>query len=304
MFLKFGSSKTSKKRKSSRLGRGVKVFSLTTLIILAMACLFGTVAVGFVVLDRYVNKTAALSERIGSVELFNVPSWFNESLRAKIHAAIGQDVANLTIDEGAARSVRDNLVNEFVWLDETTVQITHDSIRVSGLWRKPIAQVKFGLKSCYVDADLVVLDFVSMPNLPIVKITGLSVTARIPPPGNVWQKDDLAAAVDVLNRLDKMDQLVAPDNPLLFEIDRIDVGNFNGNRSSRTPHIMMYAKDNTQIIWGAEIGTWQRYLEATDEDKLNRLYSHYKEYGSLMNNAKYINLREPQDRLSLPIDRY
>ncbi len=278
---------------------------MTTLTILATLCLFATVGVGFVFLEKYVYKTAAVSEKIGFIELFGVPPWFNESLRAKVHAAVGEDIASLKIDEGAARLVRESLVNKFAWLDRTTVQITHNSIRVKGLWRKPLALVKLGLKKFYVDAEMVVLDFVSMPNLPIVKITGLAVTTKTPAPGKVWEKDDLAAAVAVLSRLDKMDHLTTPDKPLLFEIDRIDVSNFSGRRDRREPHIILYAKDNTEIIWGAEIGTWQRHLEATDEEKLNSLYSHYEEYGSLLNNdAKYINLREPQDRIPRPIDRY
>jgi hypothetical protein len=49
---------------------------------------------------------------------------------------------------------------------------------------------------------------------------------------------------------------------------------------------------------------WGQHLEATDEDKLAKLYGYYKEYGSLMGRAKYINLRDPQDKIPLPIDKY
>ena len=93
------------------------------------------------------------------------------------------------------------------------------------------------------------------------------------------------------------------DKPLLFEIDSIDVSNFNG-RSGSGPHIVLYAKDNTKIMWGAELGAWSRYLESTDEEKLNKLYSHYKEYGSLLNNVKYINLCEPRGNIPRPVDKY
>jgi hypothetical protein len=143
-----------------------------------------------------------------------------------------------------------------------------------------------------------------MPNLPIVRVTGLSMTTRIPPPGEVWQLDDLAAGVAILERLDRMDKLVTPDRQLLYEIDRIDVSNFNGRRSSRKPHIVLYTRDDTEIIWGAEIGTWQRYLEATDEEKLAKLYGYYKEHGSLLNGVKYINLRDPQETVPRPVDKY
>jgi len=101
-----------------------------------------------------------------------------------------------------------------------------------------------------------------------------------------------------------MDELITPDKPLLYEIDYIDVSNFEGREDTRFPHIVLYATDKTEIIWGAEIATWQRYLEATDEEKLAKLYGYYKEHGSLLNGVKYINLRNPQDKIPLPIDKY
>jgi hypothetical protein len=143
-----------------------------------------------------------------------------------------------------------------------------------------------------------------MPNLPIVRIEGLSAAAEMPPPGEIWQSDDLAAAVTILAKLDQMDKSVTPGKPLLYEIDRIDVSNFTGRKNSRLPHIVLYTKDDTEILWGAEFGKWQRYLEATDEEKLAKLYAYYKEYGSLLGGVKYINLRDPQDNIPQPIDKY
>ena len=72
----------------------------------------------------------------------------------------------------------------------------------------------------------------------------------------------------------------------------------------RAAHIVLWAKDNTQIIWGAELGDWARYLEAKDDLKLAKLYSYYKEYGTVMGGVRYINLRDPQDKVPQPIDKY
>jgi len=107
-----------------------------------------------------------------------------------------------------------------------------------------------------------------------------------------------------LDRLDDMDRSETPDKPLLDEIGRIDVSNFNGRDNSRQAHIILYTKDNTEIIWGAELEKWQQHLESTDEEKLAKLYSHYKEYGTLSGDVKFINLRVPQDNIPLPIDKY
>ena len=137
-----------------------------------------------------------------------------------------------------------------------------------------------------------------------MEVRGLANTAGIAAPGQVWRTDDLAAAVEILIRLERMDMLVTPDKPLLYEIDSIDVSNFAGRQSGRDSHIVLYSKDNAQIMWGAEIGTWQQHLEATDEEKLAKLYAYYKEYGTLLNGVKYINLRDPQQTIPLPVDKY
>jgi hypothetical protein len=230
-----------------------------------------------------------------------VPEWVSGELQAKILAAAGGQTFRL--DEDAAQLVAENLASA-VWLDEVKVQTTHDRLRIEGRWRRPLALVKSGLHKFYVDTELVVLDFVPVPHLPIVTITGLSLITKTPPLGKVWQRDDLAAAVTILDQLNQMDKFITPDKPLLYEIDSIDVSNFEGREAARLPHIVLYAKDNTEIIWGAEVGMWHRHFEAKDEDKLANLYGFYKENGTLLNVAKYINLRDPQDNIPLPIDKY
>ena len=276
----------------------------TILKVGAIVCVLIGVAVGFVFLKKYVEKTSPLAEETLPIELVDVPDWVTEPLKEKIYAAARAYGQDMSIDENTASSVQQNIETLVAWLRQVKVQVTHDTIRISGRWRKPLALVKRGLQSFYVDEELVVMDFVPVPNLPIVKVKGLSSAAKPPLPGDIWQSDDLAAAVAVLARLQKMDKLISPDKPLLDEIDRIDISNFNGRENSRFPHIVLYTKDNTEIIWGAEIGTWQRHLEATDEEKLTNLYAYYKEHGSLLGGAKYINLRYSQVNVSLPVDKY
>jgi len=270
---------------------------------MVVCALAGTI-IGLVFLERYVKNTVPVSEGVIGLELANVPAWVNNQLKEKVLAAARGNGEDLRLDENAAGSVQQNIKRKVVWLDEITVQRTHDGFRIEGRWRRPVALVKSGLRQFYVDAEQVVLDFVQMPHLPIVKIAGLPLITRTPPLGEVWQRDDLAAAIAILEHLRRMDGLVTQDKPLLYEIDRVDVTNFNGRENSKLPHIVLYAKDNTQIIWGAEVGKWQQYLESTDEQKLAKLYGYYKEYGTLSGGAKYINLRDPQDNIPLPIDKY
>jgi hypothetical protein len=282
------------KRKKQRTYRP----SLTGILkVLAIVCVFVAAGISLYFAERYV-KSAKPAET-GPIELVNIPEWVSSKLKTKIRAAAGGKT--LRLDEEAAEVVAENLAS-VAWLDDIKIQTTHKQVLIEARWRKPLALVKSGSQNFYVDDELVVLDFVPIPNLPIVRIEGLS--ARVPSPGEVWQSDDLDAAVTILAKLDQMDKAVTPDKPLLYEIDRIDVSNFNGRKNSRFPHIVLYTKDDTEIIWGAEFGTWQRYLETTDEEKLAKLYAYYKEYGSLSGGVKYINLRDPQDNISQPIDKY
>ncbi len=301
-------TRRKKKSQASRLGPSLikilKILAVVCILVSVAACILMGIAVGFSFLERYAKETSVVSDKTVRLELSDVPAWANSRLREKILAAARGDDEDLRLDEKAAGAVQQNIEREVAWLDEVKVQTTHNGLRIAGRWRRPVGLVKSGMRRFYVDVEQVVLDFVAMPNLPIVEITGLPLIIKTPPLGEIWRRDDLAAAIEILDRLKRMDQLVTPDKPLLYEIDRIDVSNFNGRENTQHPHIVLYAKDDTEIIWGAEVGKWQRYLESTDEQKLAKLYEYYKEYFTLSGDAKYINLRDPRDNIPLPIDKY
>ncbi len=284
--------------------RILKILAVACIFASVVACIVVGIVAGFSFLEKYVKETSPVSEQTIRPELVDVPAWVTKELEEKVLAPAKDDGEDLIPDENAAGVVQQNIKREVAWLDEVKVQTTHDGLRIEGRWRRPVGLVKSGRRRFYVDAEQVVLDFVQMPHLPIVKITGLPLIMKMPPLGKIWQRDDLAAAIEIIKRLEQMDKLVTPDKPLLYEIDRVDVSNFNGKENTQHPHIVMYAKDNTQIIWGAEVGKWQQHLESTDEQKLAKLYGYYKEYGTLSGEAKYINLRDPQDNIPLPIDKY
>jgi hypothetical protein len=271
---------------------------MAILIVFVVVCLCAAAGAAFYFMEKYVKS--AKSHGSGPLVLEGVPKWVNSELKDKILATAGYKYIEL--DENASRLVAENLVS-VGWLDDIKVQTVYDCVTIEGRWRKPLALIKSGYNKFYVDAERVVLDFVPMPNLPIVQVTGVSVT-KTPNISQVIENQDITAAVTILSAMTQMDKSVTPDKPLLGEIDRIDLSNFEGRHNNRQPHIILYTKDNTEIIWGAEFGRWHKFLEATDEEKLSKLYSYYKEYGSLLGGAKYINLRDPQDSISLPVDKY
>ncbi|MFH1372107.1 MAG: hypothetical protein ABII09_12595 [Planctomycetota bacterium] len=267
-------------------------------------CLLAAVLAGFAFLDRFLKKQNATISESRTIELVSdIPEWVSEEIKNRVYAAATAEAGNGGGNENTAATVQRNIVRMVPWLADVKVQTTHNSIRITGRWRKPIAVVTTGKKKFLLDTDLVVLDYIPVGNSPIVTVSGLEFSSKPAVPGEVWQGDDLAAALAVLGRLERMDAAVAPDKPLMREIDRIDVSNFNGRKNKREPHIVLYSKDNTQIIWGAEIGAWQRHLESPDDDKLAKLYTYYQQYGTL-SGVKYINLRDPRQTIYLPVDKY
>jgi hypothetical protein len=297
---KFGGLTKRKRRRASWFGPSL----ITTLKFLVLVSVLCGIVIGLVSLEKYVKATIPVQEGSGELVLADVPLWVSDELKEKVYTIATAKGVNVALDDEAVSSIQRNIEEMIPWLDEVKVKAPHNILRVEARWRKPIALVKSGTIKFYVDAEQVVLDYMEMPDLPIVEIKGLPPVAKIPPLGEVWHRDDLAAAVTILNQLNHMDKTLTPDKPLLYEINRIDVSNFNGRQNSRLAHIVLYSNDDSQIIWGAEFGQWQRHLESTDEEKIAKLYSYYKDYGSLSGGARYINLRDPRDKIPLPIDKY
>ncbi len=294
-----------RKKKSTKKASWVGPTLLSFFRVGAVVCLLGAIAVGLLFLEEYVKGTAAGSNKKLYLELANVPSWVDSRLQNRVLDIAGGNDGDIRFDEQAARTVRRNIEEQFVWLGDVMVQARPEVLRIEGKWRKPLALVKSGVdEKCYIDAEQVVLDFVPMPELPIVEIVGLSMQPEMPPPGKVWRAEDLEAAITILDRMNQLDRSLTPDKPLLFEIGCINVSNYSGRKDSTQPHIMLYSKDNIEITWGAEWGKWQQYLESTDEQKLAKLYGYYKQHGTLSVGPKYIVLHNPQDKIPLPIDKY
>jgi len=257
-------------------------------------------ATGFVL--RYAEGfvRAANAGEEGSLILVDVPTWVNWDLKARVAAMAGGN--RFPIADDTAEVVARNLAS-MAWLDGARVQVTHDAVRVKARWRKPVALIQRGSSKYYADSDLVILDYMAMPQLPIVEVKGLA--GGLPPtPGERFDRDDLAAAAALICLLYRSDAEFAPKTPLLEQIASIDVANYKGRKQPRAPHIIFNTKGDTQIWWGAEIGEWAKHLEAKDEQKLAKLYTYYMEHGSLSADVKYINVRDPQDKVPQPIDKY
>jgi hypothetical protein len=268
-----------------------------TLKVAVLVCLL--VATGFLLryAEGIVRGENAGAE--GSLILVEVPNWVNHDLKVRVAAVAGGNW--FPIKDDTAAVVARNL-ESMVWLDDVRVQVTHDAVRVKARWRKPVAMIQRGSSKYYVDSDCVVLDYMAMPQLPIVEVKGLA--PGLPPTwGERYDRADLEAAVALICLLDRSDQQFAPKTPLLEEIASIDVTNYKGRKQSSKPHILFNTKGGTQIWWGAEINEWAKRFEARDEEKLAKLYTYYMTHG-FSADVKYINVLDPTDKVPQPIDRY
>ncbi len=280
-------------------GEGSKATSVVKIFAVATTVAF--VGGGFLFVHRHFKQSNPVIHSYGDLILVGPPPWLNEELKEKIGYAATADGEDLRLDEDAAVTIRNNLRKHLVWLADPKVRVNPDSIEISGRWRKPLAQIEVNDTLFYIDAESVVLDYVAVPALPIIEIAGVRLTGA-PAIGEKLASPDIAAAMAILHRMDKMDRLVTPDAPLLLHIKSINIANFQGRLSKTDPHITMKSIGGTDVIWGAELDAWSEQLEASDEEKLAKLYAYYRQGRSLDDGVQFINLREPRDRIPRPLE--
>lgn len=276
----------------------LKLLKLTLIL-----CFIAAIGIALYYADKKYIRSAQ-SHETGPLILKDAPQWVNEQLREKIFDKAGG--RKFRLDENTAAIVRENL-KSVAWLDQTIVQTMVDSIHVRARYRKPVAVINYGQNDFYVDVNQVVLDYVPIPQLLTVEIKlASSLESETPRYGEVWKRNDLTAALRIIEKINQMDKTLKQRKPLISEISSIDVSNYQGKKNRSQPHIILYSLDNTPIHWGAEIGAWQKEMESPDAQKLAKLYGYYEQEGTLSSGSKvnFINLRDPQDKIPLPIDGF
>ncbi|HSV27311.1 MAG TPA: hypothetical protein VLH60_05405, partial [Sedimentisphaerales bacterium] len=231
-------------------------------------------------------------------------------LKRKIALTALPNDSQVRFDETSAGIVEERL-RKLAWLTDVVVETTTKGVLISADYRRPIALVELpashGAARYYLSEEKVVLDYVPMDTLPIVRITGIA-DLSIPAIGQVWRRDDVSAAIAILQKLNSMDHTIIRrgEPPLLSEIESIDVANLDGRRDGQSPHIVLHAKDGTQILWGARLGMSARYMEANDEEKLVMLYMFFEQprasggKPTIQGRVKYVELRIPRGSIPRP----
>ena len=285
----FGSKSAGKKKTQTGPVRGV------FLILFSALCIAAAIAAVLVLLDRY-NKRTFLSDKTGPIELLGKPGWFNVELVQRVYDAAGGN--EFSLNETVARAVAENL-ELLPWLYDVKAQTTSSTVAVSAKYRRPVGLIRRSRTTYYIDGNAVVLQYLPIEDLTVVEIKGFSARS-IPPAGDTMAGDDIAAAIKLLAVLETMDQISTPLAPLLGEIASIDVSNLDARKSRHKAHIVLYAKDGTQVNWGAAYGRSARYVEASEKEKVAMLYEFYKDHSTIQGIVKYIELRNPQEAIPRP----
>lgn len=246
---------------------------------------------GFIYLHQYIRTSGPDAEKTGPLELVGVPDWVEPGWIETITAAAGG--TSFPLDDQSARLIAERL-DGLSWMDQVRVQTKPDVLQVEAIYRKPAVRVKTsGNQWVYLDTEGVVLDCLPLESTSLVEIRGLQADL-VPPPGGTCTAEEAAAAIKLLQILERMDQKCCPDKPLLRQIAYIDVSNFARRRSASRPHITLVAHDGTPIYWGAEYGKSAVYFEAEETEKLTTLYNFYTQNGyTVQGKAKFIELRTP-----------
>ena len=286
----FGKAKKTKAR-----GRGKKAAKTSSgslraiLVTFAVTLVLAGIAAGFMWLESYVGTAELAGGKSGPLELINPPSWISEELYSAILSAAGGET--FALDKHKAHEVAQNL-STLPWVYSIRVRTSNNAVRVTAKYRKPVAMVRQGKEKYCIDEKMVVLGYLATSKLAVIEVKGFSRKEKLKS-GDSWKSDDISAAVKLLRVLGNMDEIASADKPLLNEIASVDVSNLGGRRSSRQSHIILNAKDGTEIFWGAEPSRSERYMEPTDAEKITALYDFYKTNGTVQGKVKYIELRQP-----------
>lgn len=295
-----------KKPRKSKTSASVMTALKVMLVIMFLTSLIAGGAIGMIYLDRHVTTLTTRQKPDGSLKLLDPPTWLNQEWQdALVKAAGGM---RFPLNKESARLAAERL-QKLSWLENVRVQTTPEYLQVKADYRRPVGLVqdKRGRK-VYLDAQMRVLEYLPLTSIPIPEIKGLASTP-IPELGLAWKAEDAAAAIELLDLLNKMDLYfgnkgqIPKDKPLLSEVESIDVSNFAARQSKAAPNIVLNIKDGTKVYWGAQWGKAAVYMEADDKVKLTRLYETYISYNNslqVQDKVKYIELRWLEGEIPRP----
>ncbi|MEE9296656.1 MAG: hypothetical protein V3W34_17060 [Phycisphaerae bacterium] len=176
------------------------------------------------------------------IYLADAPEYLEESILAVIAPA----AATAWTDPDLCRRIG-AVLEESAWVRQVNEvrRYAGGSVVVSCDYRGSAALVQFENDHYLIAADGVRLPGVYSYYPSLVVVQGVSA----PPPvaGERWPGEDIKAALDIIERLQ--------EEPFFDQVTGVLVGNYDGRRDKRQPHILLaVAPSGSRIVWGSAPG--------------------------------------------------
>ena len=250
----------------------------------------------------YVEKNVAHSSVAPKVVLKDRPAWMSDFLADQICAAAQPPGSHSALNRDLlkdAKALLENNERTSAWIREIRqLKLVYgkkagDTLVIDCDFRAPIALVQYQGFYYLVDGDGVALperysqDQVSKivfgrnGKMNIRVVTGIR-SERPPYAGQMWQGDDLVAALDMVK--------ILYDRPFAEEIVKVDVSNFNGREDAREAQLVLSTKRNTQIRWGRPVNSTD-LAEVPTRQKLTYMANLFKETRRVDGGFSWVDLR-------------
>lgn len=289
-------ARSSRSEEKEKLGRRIKIAATIFFLTLLPAGL----VVGFFYLEKYMVSQQQAAPLTGPLVF----------VRGQTETQVPG--SNYLLNKETAKTIADELSSK-TWMYNIQVQTKSTKVVVYAQYRIPTAIIKdTHEKTLYIglpakddpqggSENAVFVSDYTVDTPPVIEVVGF-VNKITPKIGEAWLAPDVSAALHLLSKLKEMDDNVCPQKPLREEIASIDITNFEGRKAGPTsPHIILKLKDGTPVYWGAALGQSTRYLEASDKEKLTRLYTFYQQNKyTLLGQAKTIEIFKPMEGIPRP----
>ena len=276
-----------------------------TLVSLGVIAAIVLCSVGMLKVYRYVRTYAAYCPEPPRIILKNRPVWMTDLMANQICDAARPTGGHSAIDGQMLRDIKSTLesnVRTNAWIKQVRQlrleygQRPGDTLVLDCEFRVPIALLKFENSFYLVDGDGISLPerygaehigkiiYGSNGKVNIRVVEGIS-GGRPSLPGQIWEGDDLRAALDMVKGLFAKDYA--------DEILKVDVTNFNGRVDPREAQIVLWTNHTpaSQIRWGRPFKSTDDLAEVPTGQKLQNLQNIFLKYHRVDAGRPWIDIR-------------
>lgn len=268
------------------------------------------VSFGLYKVCKYVDHNVAYSPEPPKVVLKSRPAWISDTVVEQICTAARPSGPHSALDHRMlcdAKAMLENNLRTNAWIKQINQlklvygQRPGDTLVLDCEFRVPVALVHYKDAYYLVDGEGYALPE-RYPADQVARVTygangriNIRVVEGIhgdrPMPGQKWEGEDLAAALEMIK--------VLHGKPYAEEIVKVDVSNFAGRQDSRSAQLVLVTRQNTQIQWGSPPSSTD-IAEVPGATKLQRLQEIYAQYKRVDAGRQWIDVRI--DRPTRPVD--